>query len=222
MTRAVRIACSLLVVFALATPALAQPGSLKLPPYKKVVLANGLTLLLMEQHEVPIVSFSMLVRAGSVGDPAGKEGLASLTAALLRKGTKARSADQFSADLDFIGGSFGAGADVDATTVEAEFMKKDLAKGLGLLSDAVLRPAFPADEVTKLVAQRVDGIKSAKDRAQGVISSYFNAYLYGTHPYGRPTGGDEQSLPPITRDDLVAFYDRIYTPGGTVLAAVGD
>jgi len=222
MTRTLRIACSLLVVLALTAPALAQPGSLTLPAYRKVVLKNGLTLLLMEQHEVPMVSFSVFVRAGSVSDPAAREGVASMTAALLRKGSKTRSADQFSAELDFIGGAFGAGASVDSTSASAEFMKKDLAKGLDLLSDALMRPVFPQDEVAKLVAQRVDGIKSAKDRAQGVLSAYFNAYLYGKHPYGRPTGGDESSVASITRDDVVKFYEANYTPGGTVMAVVGD
>ncbi len=222
MTRAPRMACSLLVVLALAAPALAQPGSLKLPAYKKVVLKNGMTLLLMEQHEVPMVSFSVMVRAGSVSDPAGKQGVASITAALLRKGTTSRSADQFSAELDFVGGTFGAGASVDSTSASAEFMKKDVAKGLDLLADALMRPTFPADEVAKLVTQRVDGIKAAKDQAQGVLSQYFNAYLYGNHPYGRPTGGDERTVASITRDDVLKFYEVNYTPGATVIAVVGD
>ncbi len=111
------------------------------------------------------------MKAGSVRDPAGKEGVASMTAALLRKGTATRSADDFSAQLDFIGGSFGAGAIADATSISAEFMKKDLARGLELVADAMLHPAFPEDEVKKLAAQRVDGIKSAKDRAAGVIGA---------------------------------------------------
>jgi predicted Zn-dependent peptidase len=222
MTRATRIACSLLVVLALAAPALAQPGSLRLPAYTKVVLENGMTLLLMEQHEVPLVSFSVMVRAGSVSDPAGKQGVASITAALLRKGTISRSADQFSAELDFVGGTFGAGASVDAMSASAAFMKKDLARGLDLLADALMRPTFPADEVAKLVTQRVDGIKAAKDRAQGVLPQYFNAYLYGSHPYGRPTGGDERSVASITRDDVLKFYEVNYTPGSTVMAVAGD
>jgi predicted Zn-dependent peptidase len=157
-----------------------------------------------------------------VSDPAGKEGLASMTAALLRKGTATRSADDFSAQLDFIGGSFGAGATPDYTSVSAEFMKKDLAKGLELVADAMLHPSFPEAEVKKLAAQRVDGIKSAKDRAAGVISQYFNAYLYGKHPYARPTGGDEASVASVTRDDVARFYGANYTPGGTVMAVVGD
>ena len=85
-------------------------GSLSMPPFKKVKLKNGLTLLLSEQHEAPIISFNFIVRAGSVDDPAGKEGVAGITAGLLRKGTSTRSADQISADLDFIGGELDAGA----------------------------------------------------------------------------------------------------------------
>jgi predicted Zn-dependent peptidase len=222
MTRSTRILCSLLLALAIASPSAAQPGGLKLPPYKKIILKNGMTLLLMEQHEVPLVSFSALVKAGSVSDPAGREGVASMTAALLRKGTATRSADDFSAQLDFIGGSFSAGATADATAMSAEFMKKDLAKGLELVADAMLHPIFPVDEVKKLAAQRVDGIKSAKDRAAGVLGQYFNAYLYGKHPYGRPIGGDEVSVASITRDDVAKFYEVNYTPGGTVMAVVGD
>jgi zinc protease len=222
MARNIRILCGLLIALAIAAPAEAQPGSLKLPPHRKAILKNGMTLLLMEQREVPLVAFSVLMKAGSVNDPAGKEGVASMTAALLRKGTATRSADDFSAQLDFIGGSFAAGATADATSISAEFMKKDLAKGLELVADAMLHPAFPADEVKKLAAQRVDGIKAAKDRAAGVIGQYFNAYLYGTHPYGRPTGGSETSVASMTRDDVAKFYEANYTPGGTVMAVVGD
>lgn len=222
MTQIHRIALSLLVVSGLAAPLLAQPGSLALPPYKKVVLKNGLTLLLMEQHEVPIVSISAVVKAGSVADPAGKEGVAAITSALLRRGTQTRTADQFAEELDFVGGTFGSGTNVDATTVSAEFMKKDIVKGLDLVADALMRPSMTAEEVTKQIRQRVDGIKAAKDRAAGVIGTYFNRYLFGTHPYGRPTGGDETSLAAITRDDVASFYAAHYGPGSTIMAVVGD
>jgi predicted Zn-dependent peptidase len=195
---------------------------LKLPPSRKVKLKNGMSLLLMEQHEVPLISFNLLVKAGSVADPAGKEGVASVTAELLRKGTKTRSADQLSAELDFIGGAMGASATFDYTGANAEFVKKDISKGLDLFSDVLLNPQFPQDEVTKLLKQRIDGIKAAKDQAQAVIGNYFSAYLYGSHPYARPSAGDEKSLAAITRDDVQKFYQTYYSPSNAILAVVGD
>lgn len=224
MTRFTRLACASLLVLGTASAAAAQPAasSLSMPPSKKVVLRNGLTLLLMEQHEVPVISISAAIKAGSIADPAGKEGVAAVTAALLRRGTKTRTADRFAEELDFIGATLGAGTNADATTVSAEFMKKDAAKGLDLLADALLRPAFAAEEVAKQVKQRVDGVKAAKDRAAGVIGTYFNAFLYGSHPYGRPTGGTETSLAAITAGDVQAFYDTHYGPGSTIIAVVGD
>jgi predicted Zn-dependent peptidase len=203
-------------------PAKAEGGSLKLPPYKKVALKNGMTILLMEQHEVPIINFNFIVKAGSVADPAGKEGLASITAAMLRKGTRARTADRISTELDFIGGRLSTDTNFDYTNGLAEFIKKDAGKGLDLLADVALNPTFPQEEVTKMLKQRIDGIKAEKDQASGVIETYFNHYLYGNHPYGRPAGGDEKSLAAITREDVARFYQTYYAPSNMILAVVGD
>jgi zinc protease len=222
MKKILIFALALLITLSNALPASAGNGELKLPPYKKVKLTNGMTLLLMEQHEVPVISFNFIVKAGSVADPAGKEGLASVVAELLRKGTKTRSADQLAAELDFIGGDLAARTNFDYTNGFAEFIKKDLNTGLNLLADALLNPTFPQAEVTKLLKQRVDGIKAAKDQAQGVIGAYYAKYLFGEHPYGRPTGGDEKSLPAITRADVLKFYQSWYAPSNTTLAVAGD
>jgi zinc protease len=210
-------------IFALtSTSEAAENVSVKLPPHTKVTLKNGLTLLLMEQHEVPIVSFNIIVKTGSVADPQGKHGLASLTAELLRKGTRTRSSEQVSSGLDFIGAEFGMNANTDYTAGNAEFLKKDLRQGMTLIADILLNPIFPQEEVTKLIHLRIDGIKSAKDRADSVIGRYFSSYLYGKHPYARPVGGDEISLAGLTRADVQGFYDANYVPANTILAAVGD
>ncbi len=124
--------------------------------------------------------------------------------------------------MDFIGGQLFASADYDYTSGRAEFLKKDIAAGLNLLTDALLNPTFPQDEVAKLLKQRIDGIKSAKDQAQGVIGEYFSAYLYGSHPYGRPTDGDEKSLAAINREDIAKFYETYYSPSNTIMAVAGD
>ncbi|MFN7946415.1 MAG: pitrilysin family protein [Blastocatellia bacterium] len=213
------LAVTLLVTLACA--AMAQQA-LKLPPYKKVKLNNGLTVMLMEQHEVPVISFSVLMRAGAVADPAGREGLASVTAELLRKGTRTRTADQLSSELDFIGGTLEFGAGHDAAIGNAEVMKKDLNAGLDLLSDVLQNPVFPQPEVTKLIEQRIDAIRQQKDQAQFVIGNYFDAFLFGNHPYAHPESGDEKTLAAITRADVVNFYEHNYGPQTATIAVVGD
>ncbi len=198
------------------------PRPYVLPAYERVVLPNGLTVLLLEKHEVPLASATLLLRSGSVADPADKEGTAALTAALLRKGTATRTADQISSDADSIGMLYSAGATLDATSVSIDFLKKDQAAALALLTDVVLHPAFAPAEVTKLVAQQGDAVRAAKDQPQAVLPLYYRKFLYGGHPYGRPTMGDEVSLKGITRDDILAFYKMNYTPGNAILAVAGD
>src|ERR1700687_639520 len=207
-------------VLFLASSTAAQ--TLHMPPHEKYVLKNGLTVLLLEKHGVPMINLYAIVKTGSAADPASEDGLASVTAGLLRKGAKARTAQQFAADLDYIGGAFEAEAGADFRRVSAEFLTKDLAGGLELFSDALLHPTFPQAEVEKLLAQAVDGVRGAKDDPQQVLGLYFYGDLYGTHPYGRPSGGDEISLQRIKRDAIVKFYEGNYAPGNTLLAVAGE
>jgi predicted Zn-dependent peptidase len=204
-----------------AAPALPQSG-FRLPPAKKMRLANGLTVILMEQHEVPIVSLKALVRAGGVMDPAGREGLAAVTAELLRRGTARRTADQIAAEIDFVGGELEFDADYDYASAEAEFLKKDLTLGLDLLADTLQNPSFLPAEIEKLLKQRVDTIRQHKDQAQAAIERYYAAYLYGAHPYARPVSGDERTLAAIRREDVRKFYQDNYGPATTTLVIVGD
>lgn len=203
-------------------PCLAVGGELKLPVFQKLKLKNDLPVLVMEQREVPIVSFQVLIKSGSTSDPEGKEGLAFLTTELLRKGTVTRSADEIAAELDFVGGRLQTETRHDMTRISAEFMRKDLQTGLALLVDLIRNPSFPVDEVSKLSAQQIDNIRSAKDEARGIIGEYFNAFLYGKHPYGRPVRGNELSLGKLNRDDAAKFHARHYVPANGIVAVVGD
>ena len=200
----------------------AAAQSIHLPPHEKFVLKNGLTVLLMEKREVPLINLFALVKTGTAADPAGEEGLASVTASLLRKGTKTRTAQQFAADFDFIGGSFDAGAGADFSNISAEFLTKDLDRGLELFFDALLHPTFPQNEVEKILAQSLDGVKSEKDEPQSVLGLYYAGYLYGAHSYGRPSDGDEISLKRIQRDAIVKFYEANYAPGNIILGIAGE
>lgn len=194
----------------------------QLPAFQRTQLPNGLTLLLLEKHQLPLISVEVMLRSGSVADPQGKEGLAFITASLLRKGTASRSSEQVSSDLDFIGMEYDAQVEQDDTLLSADFLKKDLDTAMPLLGDIVLHPTFPDEERKKKIAQEQDGIRSAKDEAEGVIQLYFMRFLYGDHPYGRPAHGDERSLGNVTREDVASFYRNHFTPGNTIIAVAGD
>jgi zinc protease len=209
---------AILFIFPAALPA----QSIHIPPHEKVVFKNGLTVLLLEKHGVPIVNFTAMVKTGSAADPPGEEGLASITAQLLRKGTQKRTAQQFAADSDFTGGSIEADASADFSTVSGEFLNKDLARGLDLFSDALMHPIFPQAEADKLLAQSLDGVRASKDEVRSVLGTYYNAYLFNGHGYGRTADGDEISLTKIHRDAIVKFYETYYVPGDIILSVAGD
>jgi len=225
-----RLSCTgplMVLAGGLALSPLAAPGAtadkFTLPPYTTHKLENGATLLLMERHQLPLVSFVWIMKSGGgIYDPDGHEGLASLTAQLLRKGTKTRSAQQISEELDFVGASFDGGAARDYASGSAEFVSKDLDLAVALLADLLINPVFPADEVAKLVQQEVDGIAEAKEVPNQVLGRYFQGLLFGTHPYARPVGGTEATLPQITREQIITFHQEHYVPGQLILAVAGD
>jgi len=210
--------CAAVVCCAVSAPALAQ--TVKMPPYKKTVLKNGMTVLIMEQHKVPLVDLRLAFRTGTTSDPAGKEGVAGITAGLLRKGTKKYDALQISEALDSMGASFGAGADADSSMCYAQFMAKDLSKGMDLFAELVMRPTFPEGEFQKLKAQSLDAIRASRDSARGVMGRYFASFFYGSHPYGR--GSDETSLSSLTHSDVLDCYKSHYAPSNAIFVAVGD
>jgi predicted Zn-dependent peptidase len=196
-------------------------AEVRLPPFTKSTLANGVVVYLVRKPAVPLVSFRILVRGGIESEPRELAGLSSVTAQLLRRGTAKRTADQFSNELDSLGGTFGASSNEQATVVSSEFLKKDFAAGLDLTADALLHATFPEDETSKTLARSIDGSRSAKDNPQAAISQYFRAFFYGPeHPYGRPA--DEASYGRMTRAAIVEYAHRMFVGRNLIVIVSGD
>ncbi len=188
----------------------------------RIQAPNGLTVLILEQHALPVVHIHALVKAGSAQDPPGKAGLASLVAGLLDEGTKTRTANQLSEQIDFVGGSLSADAYPDFTTASAQVLAKDTDLGFELLSDILLQPAFPEREFTRVRNQILGEIQSEEDEPGLVAEKAFNRVVFGGHPYRWPVDGTTESLNRIAREDLRSFHAREYVPNQTILAVVGD
>jgi predicted Zn-dependent peptidase len=194
-----------------------------LPQATTVTLKNGAQLILVEKRELPLVAFSAWLRGGAVTDPAGKEGLAALTAELLQKGAGARDARQFAEAVDGVGGSLEVTSGREAVGIDGAFLSRDTGLMVELLADMLTHPRFDAKELEKTRERMVSEIASAKDGdLRGVIGTYFNAFHFAGHPYGNPVEGSEASLPTLTRDDVLGWAKANLGADRLVLSVVGD
>jgi len=212
---------ALALLLALAAPALAA-DELRLPPVTRATFDNGLRVLVAEYHELPLVEFHLIVGAGAAQDPAGKEGLAALTAGTLTRGTGKLSASELARAIDGLGGRITATPGPDSTIVTAEFLSKDFRAGLDLLRQVLLDPAFARDEVRRRRDEQAADIVAALENTSAVADKCFAGFLYGAHPYGRPIDGRSTTVPKLGRGDVADFYERWYRPNDTILVLVGD
>ncbi len=193
-----------------------------LPKVQRMVLPNGLVLLINEEHSLPFVTFQLLVDSGSRRDPSGKEGLANLTAKGLLFGTSKRTVASINEELDFMGASLRASAGRDYTAVTLRILKKDLNQGLDLLVDVVTRPTFPEGEIKRELEKTLAAIQSEEDQPEAVAEKAFQSALFLKGPYGHPVEGTKESVPRLTQEAVTRFFQSYYHPNNATLTVVGD
>ncbi len=188
----------------------------------RTVIENGLTLMIVERHNLPVVKVTVSFDAGSLRETADKAGLASLTASLLTEGTEKRTASEISEAVEFVGATLNASGGDDYITVNLSVLSKDLELGFELLSDVLLNPSFPEDEITKKI-ERIKGSLIAREEDPGFVASKeFRKAVFGAHPYGRLISGSPETLDRIKRDDLVNFHSAYYVPNNAIMSVAGD
>ncbi len=197
--------------------------SMSIPNIKRAELENGLRILVVEHHELPIVQVTMLIRSGADADQNGKFGTANLTADMLDEGTKSKTALQIAEELDFLGTELSTYANYDATVGSMLTLKEHLSKSLNILADIFLNPTFPESEFNRLKNELLTDLSSKKTRADIIATEIFYEKLYGRdHPYGQSNEGTEETVSEITIEDIKKFYSENYIPNNSSLIFVGD
>lgn len=198
-----------------------MPAAFKVPVYEKFTLPNGLSIYLMEQHEVPVISVSAIIPAGAIYDGT-KSGLASLTASGLQYGTKTYSKTKIEEELDFIGASMDTYASKESAGLSAKFAAKDAEKVLPILKEVLADPIFDNEEFEKERKRVLTNLEQAKQSPRNVINSYWDKFIFSDHVYSNPISGSPQTVGKFSVEDLKNFYRANYAPQGSALSVVGD
>lgn len=196
-------------------------ASFKVPVYEKFKLKNGLTIYLMEQHEVPTINVSVVLPAGAIYDQ-DKNGLAALTADALQYGTKSFTKSQIDEQLDFLGASLSTYASKESAGLAAQFAAKDQDKVLPIIKEVLIDPVFNEEEFKKEKARTLQALERAKESPRSVIGNYWDNFIYGNHPYGNPVSGKISTVKDLNIADIKDFYQQNYGPSGSAIAIVGD
>jgi zinc protease len=234
-TRLLRLGATLGAAVLLVLPVLARqdldrsqppkPGptpELRVPAWTHSTLGDGAEFVVSEKHDLPLVSFTITFLGGSDNyEPAGKRGVASMTAAMLSEGTTTRDADALSNALQLLGTSVAANVGNESGAIGFVSSTGKFADTLAILADMMLNPTFPADALERLRAQRLVALNQAKAQPAATAGRVFPRVLYGLgHPYGQAI--TEESVKAITRDDIVAFHKAYFRPGHALVTVVGD
>lgn len=196
-------------------------SAFQLPKYEKYRMKNGLTVYLMEQHEVPLVYVNLVFRAGSVWD-GDQSGLASLTAEALKYGTTNYTKSEIEETVDFLGAELYTGAAKESANIYSYFNVKDQNKVWSLIRDMAMHPTFDQGEFEKGKVRKLAALKQAKESPRAVIDAYWDKFIYGDHLYSNPQDGDQIGVEKIKVEDLKAFHEEYYQPHQAAIAVVGD
>jgi zinc protease len=203
-----------------------EPGpapTLNLPSIQKRQLSNGLPVWIVELHEVPVAQVNLVILSGTADDPAGKYGIASMTAAMLAEGAASRSSLEIADAIEFLGADMGAASGIDSVAIRLHVPVARIQEALPIMADVALRPTFPSDELERLRQQRLTGLLQARDDPSTISALAFSRVLYGpTHRFGTATMGTAASVRGMTVDDLRAFYTSTYRPDNATIIVVGD
>ena len=199
-------------------PPPSSPKTVSIPAVKEKKLRNGLTVAVVERNAVPLVTVQLMIPAGAQLEPVEKAGLADLTAEMLTKGTKTRSATQIAEDMEFLGASLDTGAGWNNSTISVTVTPDKLEQAMTIMADLVLNPKFDQKELDLLKSQTLDSLNYNLKQPSFMANYVASKFSFGEHP----AGGTPSSIGSITQADVSAFHSKYYLPGGAVMIFAGD
>ena len=197
-----------------------QRGSTEfsLKKVKRVVLDNGLTILLFEDHRLPVVVAEADIKYVRLSEPEGQVGVANLMGRLLDEGTDKHTGQQIAEMIEGVGGQLS----LDSSNATVKVLAPDRALGLKLLFECLTRAAFPKEALERERARLLNEIDDTEAQPEAKAQRMFRSLVYGKHPFARPSHGIRADVEKVTRENLLAFYQRLFVPNNTVVAVVGD
>jgi zinc protease len=206
----------------LLPPPPAAPIAATLPKPVETTLPNGLRVVTVERHTLPLVTAALIATGGGATDPAARAGVAELTATLLTRGTATRSATDIARQVEALGGSIGGGADRDGASVALTVKSDQLGTAMPILADVAMHPAFAPAEVERARTQAIDAVTVAMKSPGELAGMVAGRAVFGTGPYAAPLSGTPASLKAITPADIARSYAGTWAPARTTLVMVGD
>ncbi|HEX2831728.1 MAG TPA: pitrilysin family protein [Thermoanaerobaculia bacterium] len=223
MKRSIAAFLIALPIFAQSTPpAPAAPRETKVPQPAEKTLDNGLRVIVVSKHNIPLVAARLMVKAGGAMDAKGRDGLASLTSTVLTTGTKTKSAEQIARGVEALGAMMDADAGWDNSTIDLSVMSSNLPKAMEYMADVARNATFVKDEFERERAQAIDALQVNLRQPRTVAGAVASRLIFGDAPYGHTLEGTPQTLEAIKREDLVKFHAANYRPDNAVLVLAGD
>jgi len=204
-------------------PALPPPKSLKLPQLERFELSNGLKVILMEKHNVPLIQLNVIIKAGTIDDPQQKDGLANITLDMLDEGNAGKTSLQIADAIDFLGAKITTRTNQHFSGIYLHTPVSKFDEALKIMGDIILKPDFPESELKRKKKEYLTTISQWHDQPTAIASIAFNKLLFGdNHPYGKPSIGNENSIKNFSTDDLKKFYSKYFKANNAFIIAVGD
>ncbi|MGO8698444.1 MAG: M16 family metallopeptidase [Limisphaerales bacterium] len=205
-----------------APKAVETVGVSKESAVRKMVLPNGLRLLVKEDHRLPFVELRSVFQGGVLAEAAANNGLTQLMSKMLLQGTHRRSAERIAVTIESVGGSIDTFSGNNSFGLSAEILSSDFKTGLDVFSDVLLNPSFPEEAFRRERAIQIDLIRSQRDQLLQSCNQAMRRGLFGDQGYGLDPMGLESSMNALRREDVSGFYAKMGVPNNAVLAIFGD